>query len=181
MIINYYAPSPPSIQSILKCDDCGEERRVRRVKSLLDKSYHPCRSCSNKSNGIKKRGKSSWNSGKRYSIKEVGKTSYIDSFGYRQVWCGRGEGSLGRKDGYRLEHHLVMYNKIGRFLDPGEIIHHINGNKLDNRVENLYLFSSVSDHKRAHNSLEEIAMDLVNYGKIIFSDGTYHLTEKEQL
>ena len=173
MIIEYYAPSPPAMESILKCEDCGEIRRARRNKQLLEKPEHPCRSCSNKRNGIQKRGKPSWNSGKRYSIAPVEKTSYINSSGYVEVWCGRGEGSKGRKDGYRLEHHLVMENKIKRPLQKGEIVHHINGIKTDNRIENLWLFSSVSEHRQSHNSLENVAMELVKDGKIGFDNGKY--------
>jgi len=178
MIIQYYAPSPPKEESILKCEDCGQIRRSRRNKHLLEKNEHPCRSCSNKRNGIKKIGKPSWNSGKRYSISPVEKTSYINSSGYKEVWCGRGEGSRGRKDGYRLEHHLVVEDKIGRKLKKGEIVHHINGNKLDNRPENLWVFSSISEHRQSHNCLEDVAMQLVSEGKIFFKDGKYFILEK---
>ena len=44
------------------------------------------------------------------------------------------------------EHRLVIEKKIGRYLERQEVVHHIDGNPLNNHPDNLVLFSRNSDH-----------------------------------
>lgn len=50
---------------------------------------------------------------------------------------------------YVFEHDIVMERYLGKYLEKGEVVHHINGIRDDNRIENLELLSH-SDHARHH-------------------------------
>ena len=54
---------------------------------------------------------------------------------------------MARKDGYIMEHRLLMAARIGRLLSRTEVVHHRNRDPLDNRVENLGLWPTNRDHK----------------------------------
>jgi len=54
------------------------------------------------------------------------------------------------KQGYVIKHRIIMEQHLGRYLKPEEVVHHINGNTFDNRLENLQLFPNASAHLRFH-------------------------------
>ena len=63
---------------------------------------------------------------------------------------GTGEGKSYRKTFGKHTHRLVAEQMPGRPLKKGETVHHINGDKRDNRPENLMVFASQAEHARWH-------------------------------
>lgn len=64
---------------------------------------------------------------------------HIGSKGYRLIYVPIHPKAT--KAGYVPEHRLVMMKSLGRLLNDDEIVHHINANKLDNRIKNLQIIS----------------------------------------
>jgi len=63
----------------------------------------------------------------------------------------------------------------GKYLRSGTEVHHINKDRLDNRIENLWLFSSKKIHQLTLRSLNQCLSALIKLGQIIFYKGEYKI------
>ncbi|MFX1297297.1 MAG: hypothetical protein ACFFD2_20890 [Promethearchaeota archaeon] len=89
----------------------------------------------------------------------------------------------------RMEHVIVMEKYLskhpelewskkylidGKYLKLGTIVHHINFNKSDNRLENLWLSENIKSHKKVESTLNECFRDLIKLNQIGFKNENYY-------
>jgi hypothetical protein len=166
------------------CDNCGQEGLMiyhnytvgQKKRNWDGKTY--CKKCKGVVISERKKGQPAWNKGIYLPFEKRSLKPYISSDGYRMI----PNGNIDRKikwNMYSREHTLVMEKNIGRKLEDNEIIHHINSNKLDNRIENLKLMK-MRDHRKAHVSIYKICFELFKSGLINFDDNMneYYITDK---
>ena len=127
------------------CPICG----FGRWRCLYHVSHSPkhtgyCLHCSSKLNVAKNKGvqngekNSNWKGGIR-----------IDRNGYVQIWVSAQSkfASMSSKRNEIKEHRLVMAKYLGRCLERWEHVHHRNGIKSDNQIENLMLVDNKAHPK----------------------------------
>lgn len=147
----------------LNCKICDKEFRVPPCRLKISKY------CSNECRQISYRGK-------KHTKEHNDKIGYWSQMGRNPRWKGgRASHSLGYiwikqpnhpfadVRGYVLEHRLVVEKQIGRYLEKGEIVHHLKEEK-NNSPCFLMAFSSNSAHMRFHSNpanvkTEEIIFD----------------------
>lgn len=124
---------PSNLYMWTKCIVCEKERwtETRRGKAL----HIRCKYCKDYLKGKHGADTTGWKCGVHNH------SGYIELLilPSDQYFC------MANKNGFVLEHRLVVARSLGRCLEKWEVVHHVNGIKTDNRIENLQLVS-VSDH-----------------------------------
>ena len=112
------------------CQDCRQERWVA-LEGGQPKNKR-CKSCSKRGNRCY-----GWKGGRA-----------LRADGYVEVWVSPDDFfyPVASKRGYVLEHRLVMAKHLNRHLLSWEVVHHKNGIRDDNRIENLTILKCQSDH-----------------------------------
>lgn len=80
----------------------------------------------------------------------------LASNGYRMILMPEHPSVLNKR--YIYEHRYCAEAYLGRFLEPEEVVHHIDGNPENNLPENLYLFVNNKEHRKAHKKNKKIIL-----------------------
>lgn len=131
------------------CSRCGTPRWVHIFKNGSPKRKM-CTKCRAELNGISERRENHplWKGGRvmtndGYIAIRIASDDFFFPMTTRKAKLKNG--------GYVLEHRYIMAKHLGRNLSSWEIVHHKNGIKTDNRIENLELSSSISQHIVEHS------------------------------
>ena len=99
------------------------------------------------------------NAHQRGSRSPTYKTGREISHGYI-IRTGQYEHPMAYSKGRIAEHRMVMADHLGRLLSRDETVHHINGNRQDNRIENLMVVSR-SEHPHLHPKPTRVRPDFI--------------------
>lgn len=114
------------------CEVC--EKKVQRTPYMLKRNkHHFCsRSCWDEFNGSTK----SWRLPDGHKRKDHRGYIFVKSHNHPRA----------NAHGRVAEHRLIMEEHVGRILESTEFVHHKNGIKDDNRIENLMIFRTNKEH-----------------------------------
>lgn len=128
----------------VSCPDCGKVRLVLRKDSEKVTFTGRCKSCNayhnlEKLNPLKRENHPRWQGGIHYSR--------LDGYVVVNLPSDSPFYPMTTRGNRVFEHRLVVAKSLGRCLKPREIVHHLNGIRGDNRLENLIVTNNKSHEK----------------------------------
>ena len=143
------------------CDLCKKE--IYRRPNLLKKNNGKfcSRACRNKVHTEQCKGKNPKKAvfGEKNGFWKGGITYKRPKGNYKGVIyqrCPKKYLPMARKDGYIMQHRLVMAQHLGRLLTRTEVVHHEDHNPSNNNIENLVLFANNGEHKRYEGYMKKL-------------------------
>jgi hypothetical protein len=100
----------------------------------------------------------------------------ITTAGYVLLFKPNHFGSIDKK-GKITEHRYNIECFLNKKLNKSEVIHHLNGDKKDNRLENLYVCENVTEHSKLHKKMERFVYSLIKKGKVYYDGEEFKIRE----
>ena len=163
------------------CNECGAKiERSRNGKDMSqDKERHYCLECfrlgkpgdfarQQRTIRIEEENKNIGFGGRKVRGRKT--TRYIEVFVGKDSWHHKNPDSP-KNNGCVREHIYVMQESLGHRIPTGYVVHHIDGDKWNNSIENLVLMT-MKDHNNAHAKSESLIFQLVKEGKVSFNRST---------
>lgn len=129
----------------VKCDNCGQS--FEKWKDYVYAHNFCCRECARVFTSERM---TAYNADNNPTAMTQQRRLHI-----RDSRLGKGVGKTYEKTFGRHTHRIVAEQILGRPLKPGEVVHHINEDKRDNRPENLMVFANQRQHALWHKTHEK--------------------------
>src|ERR1035437_5982423 len=132
------------------CDHCQAPIYRRPSVLKINKGKFCSRSCRNKVYRFQSIPPVMW--GSKNPAWKGGVTIFHTHGNYKNIKYHKAKGwmiQMARKDGYIMEHRMIMVMMCNRLLSQMEVVHHLDHNPLNNNPNNLEMWPTNKDHKLA--------------------------------
>ena len=154
---------------VYQCNECGVEfeRDYDPAKEGAT-NVHFCKDCWDPSLGQRE--------AKKAKLKKAEALGQRTHKTYKEIYVG--PDYPYRDSLWVREHIVVMEQHIGKRIPEGMVVHHIDGDKLNNNLDNL-LLCTIEEHNKCHAANEQIVFDLYKKGLVKFDKNKkeYYLGE----